>query len=68
MKLTIRQLNIILEDNEQQLKQALSTNDVARIIELMNHRAIVKDCIIELLTDKLNHIESRLYDFIDSKC
>ena len=53
MKLTLKQLEIILADNETQLKTSLLTNDIERILELMNHRTIVKDCIIELLKHKL---------------
>ena len=54
MKLTLKQLEIILADNEKQLKAKLSTNDITRIIELMNHRAIIKDCIIDVLKYKLS--------------
>lgn len=54
MQLTIKQLKMILADNEIQLKLALKTNNIERIIDLMNHRAIVKDCIIESLTNKIN--------------
>lgn len=54
MKLTLKQLEIILADNEKQLKAKLSTNDITRIIELMNHRATIKDCIIDVLKYKLS--------------
>lgn len=53
MKLTLKQLEIILADNENQLKAQLLTNDITRILELMNHRAIIKDSIIDILKDKL---------------
>jgi hypothetical protein len=45
---------MILADNEIQLKLALKTNNIERIIDLMNHRAIIKDCIIESLTNKID--------------
>lgn len=54
MKLTLKQLEIILADNETQLKAELLTNNLNRIIELLNHRAIIKDCIIDILKAKLN--------------
>lgn len=53
MRLTLKQLEIILKDNETQLKAVILTNNIERIIDLMNHRAIVKDCIIEVLKAKL---------------
>jgi len=54
MQLTIKQLKMILADNEKQLKAELLTNNIARIIDLMNHRAIIKDCLIESLTNKID--------------
>lgn len=59
MQLTIKQLKMILADNEIQLKAALLTNNIERIIDLMNHRAIIKDCIIEALTNKIDLLTKR---------
>lgn len=54
MKLTLKQLEIILKDNETQLLAALKSNDTTRLVELSNHRSIIKDCIIEALYKLLN--------------
>lgn len=71
MKLTLETLTQLLETNEALTKQALKANNLKELVNLSNHRAILKDCIIELLTDKLNTITYRnevLNAIIDSKC
>lgn len=54
MKLTLKQLKIILAYNEVQLKDQLLIGNLQRIIEILNHRVHIKDSIIEVLELKLS--------------
>lgn len=48
--LTYEQLQRALKLNELLMARALRARDYTRIYELGNHRMILKDCLIELLT------------------
>ena len=52
--LTIQELNKLLKLNEFLTHQAISDNNTMRLIELDNHRSIVKDMLIEELINQNN--------------
>lgn len=53
-KLMIDELTTALENNELELKQALESNRLDAISRLNTQRAVLKDCLIEALTENLN--------------
>ena len=55
--LTLKDLRQLLDLNTELLKIALIAQDSRRILELVNHRAIVKDLIILELDNQLSEFK-----------
>ncbi len=55
--LSLQELTKLLKLNEFLTYQALSDNNTTRLIELNNHRAIVKDMMIEELINQNNMLQ-----------
>ena len=71
MKLTTVKLKQLLKLNTELTLKAISSDDTTRLNELILHRVIVKDCIIEQLENENKQLTIRnevFGDIIDSKC
>lgn len=60
IKLTIPELEQALEANSKALEQALKTGSLGDIRDLNTQRAVLKDCLIEALTNNLNLLKQAI--------